>query len=352
MRKPALLLATLSLFLLGACVMTRGTRAAEMAAPAAAQAYTADPGPYAVATVEYTWTDPARNRQVPVKIYYPQAPGGPNGAIATGPFPVIVFSHGLGGTRENYAYLGEHWASYGYVSVHPQHIGSDDSVWKSGGNPLQAMTRSLMDFQNAQNRPADISFTVDELTRLNQADPFWQGHLDMNRLGMAGHSFGGWTTMAIAGELTLAGQQQSSAADPRFKAAIAMSAPPSFNRRQLERVYAPITMPLLTMTGTKDDIIILPSLNPADRRIAFDYITNAEEFLLIFNGADHLTFSGHGNLPGHELDAQFQPYILMCSTAFWDAYLKGDAGARAWLTQGGWAGVLDGEGTWEQKLKG
>ena len=39
---------------------------------------------------------------------------------------MIVFSHGLGGTRDGYEYLGRHWASYGYVSVHLQHKGSDD----------------------------------------------------------------------------------------------------------------------------------------------------------------------------------------------------------------------------------
>src|SRR5581483_4684895 len=75
-----------------------------------------------VEAVRYDWVDAKRHRDVPVKIYYPKT--------GDGPFPVIVFSHGLGGSREGYEYLGNYWASHGYVSVHLQHLGSDDSVWK------------------------------------------------------------------------------------------------------------------------------------------------------------------------------------------------------------------------------
>ena len=66
-------------------------------------------GPAAVETVAYDWHDAKRDRRVPVKIYYPKT--------GNGPFPVIIFSHGLGGSREGYEYLGRHWASWGYVSV-------------------------------------------------------------------------------------------------------------------------------------------------------------------------------------------------------------------------------------------
>src|SRR5579885_3303466 len=95
-------------------------------APAAAPkpiAYKPGPGPHEVARAHYDWVDAARQqRAVPVTVYAPK--GG------DGPFPVILFSHGLGGTRDGYAYLGRYWASYGYVVVHVQHLGSDDGVWK------------------------------------------------------------------------------------------------------------------------------------------------------------------------------------------------------------------------------
>src|SRR3954467_12365816 len=85
--------------------------------------YKAVPQPSTVEIVRFDWMDTNRNRKVPAKIYYPKGDG---------PFPVIVFSHGLGGSREGYEYLGRHWASNGYVCVHLQHIGSDDSIWRGG----------------------------------------------------------------------------------------------------------------------------------------------------------------------------------------------------------------------------
>src|ERR1051325_8900796 len=77
--------------------------------------YSAKPGPYRVLTNEIVLHDNARGKEVPLKIYFPDAPG---------LFPVVVFSHGLYGSRETYWALGNYWASHGYVSIHPSH---DDS---------------------------------------------------------------------------------------------------------------------------------------------------------------------------------------------------------------------------------
>jgi len=95
-----------------------------------------------------------------VKIYYPKS--------GKGPFPVIIFSHGLGGSREGYEYLGQAWAKHGYVSVHLQHLGSDDAVWRDAGlfDKMDAMRRSAFDPANAINRPRDVSFAIDELEKL------------------------------------------------------------------------------------------------------------------------------------------------------------------------------------------
>ncbi|HOQ62231.1 MAG TPA: hypothetical protein PKZ08_16505, partial [Vicinamibacterales bacterium] len=109
--------------------------AAETAPPAEPEAkpYKDQPGPYEIGVLVQDWVDANRQRTVPVKIYYPKS--------AEGASPVVVFSHGLGGTREGYEYLGRHWASHGYVSVHVQHQGSDDSVWRNvrPAGRLQAM---------------------------------------------------------------------------------------------------------------------------------------------------------------------------------------------------------------------
>ncbi len=73
------------------------------------------------ASVELAVHDEARQREVPLRVYLP---------AGAKPSPVVLFSHGLGGTRDNCVYLGKHWAARGYVAVFLQHPGSDDSVWK------------------------------------------------------------------------------------------------------------------------------------------------------------------------------------------------------------------------------
>jgi predicted dienelactone hydrolase len=307
-------------------------------APApAARAYE-NPGPFTVATVVYDWTDASRNRPVPVKIYYPKT--------GKGPFPVIIFSHGLGGTRESYEYLGRHWASHGYVSVHVQHLGSDDEVWRGSARPGRDMFRAAANPQNALARPLDVSFALDQMEKLNRTVSPFRGRLDFDRVGMAGHSFGAWTTLVIAGQ-GLAGGGLS-LADPRVKAAIEMSAPVPRKGQDLDRAYGGIKIPVFHMTGTLDDSPI-GDTTAEERRIPFDHIHGVDQYLVTFEGGDHMIFSGRARRPAHPKDALFQDRIRAGSVAFWDAYLRGDAGARDWLARGGYTALLGKDGRLEQK---
>src|SRR5699024_7666657 len=128
----------------------------------------------------------------------------------------------------DYDYLGINWASHGYICVHLQHPGSADSVWKNAPllDRLQALQDAALNVQNAINRPYDVAFAIDQLTRLNQTDVRFRKRLDLDHIGMAGHSFGSYTTLAIAGEVfSTALGGELSVGDPRVKAAIAMSSP-------------------------------------------------------------------------------------------------------------------------------
>lgn len=303
----------------------------------------ARPGPLSVATIEYDWHDDARNRDVPVKIYHP--------ATNTAPWPIILFSHGLGGSREGYEYLGRHWASHGYVSVHPTHVGSDTSVLRGSSQPFQAMQRAAADPRNAINRPGDVSFVIDRLTALKRADERFKGRLALEKIGIAGHSFGGYTALAAAGQLLPGpGGKSVSLGDPRIKAAIAMSAPArQRDNLLLDRSYGAIKIPCFHMTGTKDDSPI-GETRAADRRIPFDHMTGADNYLLTLSGGDHMVFSGRRLRPGDGArDARFHELILAGTTAFWDAYLKGDAAAKAWLESGGFKASVGADGAFEQK---
>lgn len=292
-----------------------------------------------VEIVRYTWHDEARNRDVPVKIYYP--------AKGNGPFPVILFSHGLGGSRENYEYLGRYWAGCGYVSVHLQHLGTDDTVWKSvpPSEIGASMRRAVADISNAINRAGDVPYAIDQVLKLNSAaDSPLRGKLDTKAIGMAGHSFGGWSTMAAAGEEL--GPKQIVMGDPRIKAGVPMSAPippPGQREHALEK----ITMPLFYMTGTLDDSPI-GETKAAERRYLFDNTAHAETCLVIFTGGDHMVFAGR--LIRRPSDADIQSLVCVGSTAFWDAYLKNDAAAKEWVYGGGYAALLGNKGTFEKKM--
>ena len=87
-------------------------------------------GPYKVLTLEnIVLHDAVRNKNIPIKIYYP---------AAGGRCPVIIFSHGGLASKDSYAGLGQYWASYGYVSIHPSHA---DSVADSGFRPARSRRR-------------------------------------------------------------------------------------------------------------------------------------------------------------------------------------------------------------------
>jgi len=292
-----------------------------------------------VASLLLTWHDPARNRDIPVQVYYP--------ANAKSPCPLIIFSHGLGGNRYGYAYLGEHWAGCGYISVHLQHIGSDDSVWKNAGvNAVAALNQSVADPRNALDRTADVTFAITRMLALNrQSGSPLHGLVDKNEIGMAGHSFGAWTTLAVAGEKTGSGIILT---DSRIKAAVAMSPPVPGGADKAKGQFAGIAVPVFHMTGTKDDSPI-GETKAADRRIPYDQSKTPGSCLLILDGADHMVFSGHIFGAFRQADAQFQAIVLAASTAFWDATLRGDQAARTWLYDGGFAKLLGKQGTFETR---
>ncbi|ELS03021.1 putative dienelactone hydrolase [Xenococcus sp. PCC 7305] len=114
--------------------------------------------------------------------------------LREGQTPVIVISHGLGSSPENFAELAEHLASYGYVIAVPQHIGSDNLQQKDF---LEGLSKELFLVDEFINRPLDISYVIDELERRNDSE--FDGRLATEKVGVFGHSFGGYTALAVAG---------------------------------------------------------------------------------------------------------------------------------------------------------
>ena len=337
----------------------------------AADPYKPDAGPYAVASFLADWKDagrPGGEVTVPVKLYYPKAL-----AEVKEPVPLIVFSHGLGGSREGYEMWAEHWASQGYMVVLPTHAGSDTAAVVAALRAPDAATTAVAAVINAQTalrRVQDVSFVITHMEAANQGaldDPAlapFKGKVDVKHVGMAGHSFGAATTLMIAGE-TEGQLGRRSLGDGRVTAAIAMSPQPAVGTDQ-KTAFGSIKIPVLHLTGTLDDAPLnLGNVKAADRRIPFDNSTWPDTYLVIFKGATHMTFSARvtGQTPGAALRGLINPaintpeqetnvhtLIKESTTAFWDAYLKSDAKAKAWL-QNDFAQVMGAAGTWEGKKK-
>jgi predicted dienelactone hydrolase len=294
----------------------------------------------AVATQTYEVVDSKNHRTLPIRAYFPESKS---------PAPVILFSHGLGGSCDNNPYLGNHWARRGYVVIFVQHPGSDESVWKD--TPLlQRMTamKQAASLENFMARSGDIPAVIDSLTTWNQQ----KGHalfqrLDLQHIGMSGHSFGANTTQAVAGQSFARGRK--SFVEPRIDAALMMSpSPPALG--DPASAFASIKIPCLLMTGTKDDSPIGNS-TAADRLNVFPYLEKAAAWQVVFNDATHMSFGERELTGGAIKNSRYHKAILALSTAFWDAQLRGNADAKAWLNGEGARKVLDPKDTWEANAR-
>ena len=271
-------------------------------------------GPYRVLTVEpVILHDAARRRDIALRIHYPDAPG---------PFPVIVFSHGALASKDAYADLGRHWASYGYVTVHPSHA---DSIADGGfGGTL----RDAIDDPRAWgNRARDVSFVLDALAHIGVFAPRLAGKLDLRHVGVAGHSFGAYTAALIGGTTVRvpgrAGPQGF--ADRRAKAVVLLS-PQGEGCMGLDRdSWDHLRLPVLVMYGSRD---FGPyGQPPAWRNEPYLRAPPGDKYDVELQGATHMRFAGSVAIAGGPPDRLFE-CVESATLTFWDAYLKGDAKAR------------------------
>lgn len=299
----------------------------------------ATPEGIAVAREDLAARDPGRDREIPLRVYLP---AGTNAA------PVVLFSHGLGGSREGCAYLGEHWAARGYVAAFLQHPGSDESVWRE--QPIadrMAAMREAASGKNFMLRVMDVPAVLDRLTEWNgsRGHPL-RGRLDLARVGMSGHSFGAVTTQAVSGQtFPWVGARFT---DGRIRAAIAFS-PSGPKRGDAAAAFGSVGIPWLLMTGTRD-VAVIGDTDVASRLAVFPALPKGDKYELVLFDAEHSAFADRA-LPGDKMgrNPNHHRAILALTTAFWDAYLRGDADALAWLRGDEARSVLEDKDRWRLK---
>lgn len=250
--------------------------------------------------------------------------------VRAGKFPVIIFSHGNGGSRHQNTFWCDFVASHGYIIVSADHTGNAAMTFlKEGRVPMQAGERA----NSAADRPKDMIFLLNQMVKWNDGgDERFKGKLDLSRPCAAGMSFGSMTAVRVA------------AMEPRFKAVIAMSGayPGSTNPK----------VPTLWMIGTEDRTI-----GTAGNAIVRSHHEKHEgpSYLLELKNGGHFSFTdmfkiiptfgdGVGKGARREGGAEFQftsmettyKIVNSYSTAFLDFYVKGDKSVEPFLKRNGW----------------
>jgi predicted dienelactone hydrolase len=283
--------------------------------------------PAAAAPVcDAVWHDAARGRDVPVRIRMPEG---------MGKAPLVIFSHGLGGDVNGGTAWGQAWAAHGLVVIHVQHPGSDRAVYAEAPSPadIPARVRAAASGEQLLARVADVRFVLNTAQARPREGNCDLTRIDPDRIGMAGHSMGAWTAQALAGQrwpgdVTLA--------DRRIRAALAFSGSPPAILSPAE-AFGRIGIPFMAITGTDDGV---PALATPEQRAASEAqriapwraMPPGDKWLIVFDGADHMIFSGNARRAKRPGDAHIKAATIAATTAFWGMTLLGDAKDAGFLT--------------------
>ena len=350
-------------------------------------------GPFAVGRKIYDWTDdtaidtlaptPGTHRELSVWVWYPAAPqpsaakqdyipaqlrpqdksaGSPifrlltrdlskvhshsivNAAVSPEQpaYPVVIMRTGASSEVVNYSTLAEDLASHGYVVVG---FDAPYRTWRVAfpdGRVIQRTPENNPELYEGQPQAerlqqllaawtADVGFALDRLEQLNASDPagIFTGRLDMTRVGIFGHSFGGAQAAQFCHD------------DPRCKAGIDLDGRPLGSV-----VQAGLHQPFMFLISEQDTSSTEGRQVMADIHSIYDRLPAGGRILIKIRGANHFTFSDDGallkscifrgvlrSLGKLGIDGQRQLAVTAyCVRTFFDAYLKGSGNSPLQLS--------------------
>ncbi len=179
-------------------------------------------------------------------MYYesPAAVAGAELVVADGSFPLVVYSHGSGGLRYIASYYTEAIASYGYVVAAPDH---------TGNTAVDRLLGAEAEFDvTALARPNDVEAVINAMLDPTSAETAgFVASVDPESIAVTGHSFGGFTALAVAGGYE--NPLGSFVADDRVDAIIPLApATGDGTRLMSDAGLESIQIPMLVMVGTND----------------------------------------------------------------------------------------------------
>lgn len=194
-----------------------------------------------------------KGRRIPIQVHVP---------TVGGPYPVVVVSHGAGGNSETHYAQSQHLASYGYVVLCVEHVGSNTERLRSGLRPLENVNQMIRDANEVLGRPKDIRFAIDRAVEWNEKHNSLRGRLDTRHIGVLGHSFGAYTTMVVCGMRPALDWLQPSVApgkglgpdlsDRRVTCGVALSPQGADEPFFIRESFASLRVPLMGISGSED----------------------------------------------------------------------------------------------------
>jgi pimeloyl-ACP methyl ester carboxylesterase len=203
--------------------------------------------------------------------------------------PVVVFSHGFGGSLDKYAPLADFWASHGFVVVQPTHLDSRTLAVTPDDPRYPNIWRARID---------DLTRVIDDLDTVVAAVPGLAGRVDLGRIAVAGHSWGAQTasTLLGAGVLDASGAAGEDFADKRVTAGVLLSLTgtgeslspfAAENFAFMHPEFSGLTTPALIVTGDNDQSQ-LSTRGPDWFTDAYFMSPGAQHLLTLFGGEHSL----------------------------------------------------------------